>query len=127
MLGVIDSYSGISTNDIAEARRFYSEVLGLSVESAGGDNLFVRLPTGGSVLIYPKDDHVAASFTVLNFAVEDVDAAVADLAARGVEVLRYEGMWQDELGIARGKDSGFGPDIAWFADPAGNIFSVLTD
>ena len=77
------------------------------------------------MLVYPNPDHTPATYTVLNLEVSDIDAAVADLTARGVEMTRYEGFEQDELGIARGIESGFGPDIAWFTDPAGNIIAVL--
>jgi predicted enzyme related to lactoylglutathione lyase len=73
-------------------------------------------------MVYPKPDHVPATYTILNFPVDDIDAAVDELASRGVEFLRYEGFEQDEKGIARGD----GPDIAWFTDPAGNILAVLT-
>jgi len=77
------------------------------------------------VFIYPKDDHVPATFTVFNFEVADIDAAVDELVAAGVVLERYEGAPQDEKGIARGKAANMGPDIAWFTDPAGNILSVL--
>ncbi len=86
--------------------------------------LGLQLP-GGRVFIYPKDDHEPATFTVLNFEVADIDAAVAELEAAGVTLERYAGMPQDEKGVMRGKATGNGPDIAWFTDPAGNILSVL--
>ncbi|WP_327036874.1 VOC family protein [Microbacterium sp. CH12i] len=86
----------------------------------------VQLPKGGSVLVYPKGDHQPAAFTILNFPVEDVDAVVDELLAKGVTMERYDGAGQDEKGIARGKSVGRGPDIAWFKDPAGNILSVLS-
>ncbi len=78
------------------------------------------------MLVYPKADHVPATFTVLNLPVDDIDAAVDDLGARGVAFLRYDGSPQDEKGIMRGRAAGRGPDIAWFADPAGNVMSVLS-
>jgi catechol 2,3-dioxygenase-like lactoylglutathione lyase family enzyme len=121
-----DAFSGMSSNDLPASRAFYEDVLGLVVEEAGGGMLSVQLPKGGAVLIYPKDDHQPATFTILNFPVEDIDAVVDELIAKGVTMQRYDGMPQDEKGIARGKAAGQGPDIAWFADPAGNILSVLS-
>ena len=82
----------------------------------------LRLNVGSGVMIYQKDDHQPATYTVLNFPVADVEAAVEELTARGVSFQRYEGFSKYEKGIARGQ----GPDIAWFTDPAGNILSVLT-
>lgn len=122
MLGQSHAYSGFSTNDIETARRFYAESLGLRVTEANG-MLTLHLGSGGTVLIYPKDDHQAATYTCLNFPVADVDAAVDDLAARGVKFERYDGLDQDERGIMRGS----GPPIAWFTDPAGNILSVIQE
>ena len=125
MFGDSQAYSGFSTNDIARAREFYGRTLGLGISETMG-NLIVDLPGGGRVLIYPKDDHQPASFTILNFPVADIDAAVDALAAEGIQMERYEGFDQDEKGIARGTATGQGPDIAWFRDPAGNILSVLS-
>jgi hypothetical protein len=85
----------------------------------------IDLPGGGRVLIYPKDDHQPASFTILNFPVADIEAAVDALTAEGIQMERYEDFGQDDKGISRGKETGQGPDIAWFKDPAGNILSVL--
>lgn len=122
-----DAFSGMSSNDTAASRRFYEEVLGLTVEQQGGGGLIsVQLPKGGAVLIYPKEDHQPAAFTILNFPVDDIDAVVDELESKGVEMLRYDNMGQDEKGIQRGKAAGRGPDIAWFTDPAGNILSVLS-
>ena len=87
--------------------------------------LGLRFPNGGRVFIYPKDDHQPATFTVLNFPVDDLDAAVDDLTAKGVTFERYEGMPHDAKGIVRSPSPDMGPDIAWFKDPAGNILSVL--
>ena len=120
-------FSGFSVDDIDAARTFYSEVLGLSVKDEGMGLLSIALPSGGAVLVYPKPDHAPAVFTILNLQVPDVDAAVDELTARGVTMERYPAMpHQDEKGIARGRQSETGPDIAWFRDPAGNILSVLT-
>jgi catechol 2,3-dioxygenase-like lactoylglutathione lyase family enzyme len=116
------AFSGFSVGDLAEAKRFYGETLGLEVVEQNG-LLGLRLAGGGEVLIYPKDDHAPATFTVLNFPVADIEQAVDDLTARGVRFERYEGAEQDDKGIHRGG----GPLIAWFKDPAGNILSVLQD
>ncbi len=112
-------------DDVAAAKEFYSSTLGLTVEPDGvGARL--HLPGGGIVFIYPKPDHQPASFTILNFEVENIDAAVADLTSRGVQFERYEGMQGvDAKGIMRGREHNTGPDIAWFLDPAGNVLSVL--
>jgi len=120
------AYSGFSARDTQEARAFYESVLGLSVQDAEMEGIVrIELATGGVVIVYPKgDQHVPASFTVLNFPVDDVDGAVDELVAKGVEMLRYDGMHQDDKGISRGKSAGMGPDIAWFTDPSGNILSV---
>jgi predicted enzyme related to lactoylglutathione lyase len=121
MLENTRAFSGYSADDIAAAAQFYGETLGLEVSESNG-LLTLHLPGGRDTLIYPKGEHhQPATFTVLNFPVDDIDAAVDDLAARGVEFERYEGIEQDERGISR---SG-GPLIAWFKDPAGNILSVL--
>jgi catechol 2,3-dioxygenase-like lactoylglutathione lyase family enzyme len=120
------AYAGFSTNDIAVAKEFYGQTLGLEV-SEGMGSLMVDLAGGGHVLIYPKDNHEPATFTVLNFPVDDIDAAVDAIKSAGITFERYEGIEQDERGIARGRAAGQGPDIAWFKDPAGNILSVLTE
>lgn len=115
------AFSGFSVDDLPAARRFYAETLGLRVTEANG---LLTLHLGGAVpvLVYPKGDaHEPASFTILNFPVDDVDAAVEALAARGVVFERYPQMPQDEKGVMRGN----GPTIAWFKDPAGNVLSVL--
>ena len=126
MLRSSHSFSGFSTNDIDKAREFYGQTLGLQTSEAMGA-LMLDLPGGGRVFIYPKDNHEPATFTVLNFPVADIDAAVDALAGGGVTFERYEGLEQDERGIARGRAVGQGPDIAWFKDPAGNILSVLEE
>jgi catechol 2,3-dioxygenase-like lactoylglutathione lyase family enzyme len=121
MLKDSKAFSGFSVPDVEEAQRFYGETLGLEASIEGGGILSLRFAGGGTAIAYPKDDHEPATFTILNFPVADVEAAVDDLASRGVEFERYEGFPQDEKGIMRGQ----GPDIAWFKDPAGNILSVL--
>jgi len=121
-------FSGFSVNDLAEAKQFYAEILGLAVanEEMG---LQLKLPEGGTLFIYPKDDHQPATFTVLNFVVENIDNAVDELTNKGVSFERYSDMPMkpDEKGILRGLAANQGPDIAWFKDPAGNILSVLQD
>ena len=113
-------FSGFSVNDIAAAERIYRDVLGLDVSEQYG-MLRLRLGDDTSVLVYPKEDHVPASFTILNFPVDNIDEAVDELVRRGVTFERYDAAPQDDKGIARGQ----GPDIAWFTDPAGNVLSVL--
>ena len=114
-------FSGFSINDSEAALEFYTDVLGLDVREMGDGFLHLALDGDTRVLMYPKDDHQPASFTVLNLPVDDVHAAVSDLAAKGVTFLRYDDMPQDELGVMTGQ----GPDIAWFTDPAGNVLSVI--
>lgn len=115
-------FSGFAVDDVPRAKRFYEETLGLSVAEEFG-MLRLRLGEGVEVLVYPKPDHVPATFTLLNFPVADIDRAVAGLAGRGVIFERYDGIEADATGIARGE----GPPIAWFKDPAGNILSVLQE
>ena len=118
------AYGGFSVADIEAARAFYGETLGLRVSDSPMGMLLLEIAGGNGTIVYPKDDHVPATFTILNFPVDDVDAAVDELVAKGVVFESYEGM-TDEKGIARGLAAGRGPDIAWFKDPAGNILSVL--
>jgi len=122
MLEKSKAFSGFAVPDIEKAKRFYGETLGLKVSEEHG-LLTLHLAGGNSVLIYPKPNHVPATFTVLNFPVENVDRAVEDLKKRGVrfEVYDLPDIKTDENGIMRGN----GPTIAWFKDPAGNILSVL--
>jgi catechol 2,3-dioxygenase-like lactoylglutathione lyase family enzyme len=116
------AFSGFSVNDIARARAFYGQTLGLNVSEENG-LLFLHVAGGRDVVVYPKPDHAPASFTVLNFPVDDIASAVDALRERGVEFERYEGtdVETDERGILRGG----GPLIAWFKDPAGNVLSVI--
>ena len=118
------AFSGFSVDDIEKARVFYSQILGLEVSEANG-MLTLHLATGGRVLLYPKEGHEPATFTVLNLPVDDIDAAVDELVAAGVSFERYEGMPHDEKGIVRPPKPEYGPPIAWFRDPAGNILAVL--
>jgi catechol 2,3-dioxygenase-like lactoylglutathione lyase family enzyme len=114
------SFSSFAVDDIDAARRFYGETLGVNVNDGPMGVLGLDL-AGGTTMVYPKPDFTPATYTILNFAVDNVDAAVEELGSRGVEFERYEGLEQDDKGIARGE----GPDIAWFKDPAGNILAVL--
>jgi predicted enzyme related to lactoylglutathione lyase len=117
------AFSGFAVDDLEEARRFYGETLGLKISDGPMGVLSLELAGDRPTMIYPKPDFTPATYTILNFQVDDVDAAVDELTARGVEMERYEGFDQDEKGIARDN----GPTIAWFKDPAGNILSVLSD
>jgi catechol 2,3-dioxygenase-like lactoylglutathione lyase family enzyme len=114
------AYSGIAVRDLAAARKFYGEVLGLRTSEDHG-NLWLHLAGGRDTFVYEQPTATPASYTVLNFEVEDVGAAVGELTARGVRFQRYDGMPQDEQGVMRGE----GPDIAWFTDPSGNVLSVI--
>jgi catechol 2,3-dioxygenase-like lactoylglutathione lyase family enzyme len=115
------TFSSFAVDDLEAARAFYGEMLGVNVGEGPMGVLELRLAGDRTTMVYPKPDYTPATYTVLNFIVDDVDAAVDELTARGVEFERYEGLDQDEKGIARGN----GPDIAWFKDPAGNILAVL--
>ena len=118
------AFSGFSVNDLAKAKEFYTQTLGLKVVEEGV-GLRLHLPGGGTAFAYPKDDHQPATFTLLDFVVDDIDEAVDELKSRGVSFERYAGMSQDEKGIMRGISQNMGPDIAWFKDPAGNFLAVL--
>jgi catechol 2,3-dioxygenase-like lactoylglutathione lyase family enzyme len=120
MLANTNAFSGFAVDDIQKAREFYGETLGLRVSEEHG-LLTLHLAGDRDTLIYPKPDHTPATYTILNFPVDDVEQAVDELTARGVRFERYDGFEQDEKGIFRGG----GPYIAWFTDPAGNILSVL--
>ena len=116
------AFSGFAVPDTDAAKDFYGGTLGLEVTEED-DVLALHIAGGRPVLIYPKPDHEPATYTILNFPVEDIDAAVDELTERGVAFELYEGFGQDEKGIVRGNDQG--PPIAWFRDPAGNILAVL--
>jgi catechol 2,3-dioxygenase-like lactoylglutathione lyase family enzyme len=124
MLRDSKAFSGFSAGDTQTAKKFYSETLGLDVAESHG-LLTLRLAGGNNVLIYPKPNHVPATFTVLNFPLKDVDLAVDELTKRGVrfEIYDLPDLKTDKKGIMRGN----GPTIAWFKDPAGNILSVIEE
>ena len=117
------AYSGFAAKDLDAAQRFYGDTLGLDVKSPEpGELLDITLPGGSAhVLVYQKDDHVPATYTILNFPVADVDKAVDDLKGKGIEMARFDGFEQDPKGISRDDR---GPTIAWFRDPSGNILAV---
>ena len=120
------TFSSFSVDDIDQAREFYGKTLGVDVSDNEEGGLELSFPNSGSVFIYPKENHEAATFTVLNFLVDDIDATVDDLTDRGIEFESYDGeMETDEKGIFRGADDDKGPNIAWFKDPAGNFLSVI--
>ena len=123
MLADSKAFSGFAVKDLAAAREFYGDTLGLQVSDLDETSGLLTLHLAGArdVFVYAKDNHTPATYTILNFPVADIDAAVDELTKRGVEFERYEGFGQDEKGIARVQ----GPAIAWFTDSSGNILSVL--
>jgi predicted enzyme related to lactoylglutathione lyase len=123
MFGQSKAFGGFSVDDVEKAREFYGETLGIGTNVEHGI-LTLQLDGGARPTIaYPKPNHKPAEFTILNFPVEDIEAAVDALVERGVQLERYEGFKQDERGIMREE----GPYIAWFKDPAGNVLSVLQE
>jgi catechol 2,3-dioxygenase-like lactoylglutathione lyase family enzyme len=122
------AFSGFSVDDLQKAKQFYTETLGLEVNNEDM-GLQLNLPNGGKLFIYTKEGHEPATFTVLNFVVDNIDSAVDELTKSGVSFEHYDNMpvKQDDKGIIRGLSAKQGPDIAWFKDPAGNILSVLQD
>jgi catechol 2,3-dioxygenase-like lactoylglutathione lyase family enzyme len=121
MFAVAKPFGSFAVDDLAAARTFYGETLGLQVSEDGP--LMVHLAGDQRILVYPKPDHMPASFTILNFPVDDIDQAVAELPARGVPIQHYEDPQTDARGIYRGQ----GHSIAWFTDPAGNVLSVIKE
>jgi predicted enzyme related to lactoylglutathione lyase len=122
MLGNAETFSSFAVDDLDRAREFYADTLGITVSEGPMGVLSLDLAEGRSVLVYPKPDFTPATFTVLNFQVDDVEATVDDLTGRGIRFERYEGFDQDAKGISRTPGA---PSIAWFKDPAGNILAVL--
>lgn len=121
------AFSGYSSNDIVVCKEFYGTTLGLELQDKmGGIGFTVN---GQQIFIYPKDDHRPAAFTVLNFVVDDINDAIDELVAKGIEFERYSNLpaKQDERGALRGKDAGMGPNIAWFKDPSGNILALIEE
>ena len=118
------TFSAFTVDDLAQARQFYGETLGVRVSEQHG-LLTLHLAGGGDIRVYPKPDHTPASYTILMAQVDDIEAAAGDLATRGVRFERYDGMDQDERGITRGSDFPF--IAAWFKDSAGNILEVVQE
>jgi catechol 2,3-dioxygenase-like lactoylglutathione lyase family enzyme len=123
MLDTTKAFSGFSVDDIAAAKAFYGDTLGITVGEENG-LLNLHLAEGKDVLVYPKPNHTPATFTVLNFPVDDIDKAADELIAKGIQFEKYgPDFGQDDRGVAH--DAGGGPPIAWFTDPAGNVLSIL--
>jgi catechol 2,3-dioxygenase-like lactoylglutathione lyase family enzyme len=118
------AFSGFAVDDLDKAREFYGSVLGLDVSMEEMGLLTLHLAGDRPTLVYPKPDFEPATYTILNFPVDDIDAAVDELIERGVAFELYDGFGQDERGVSRNEG---GPPIAWFRDPAGNILAVLED
>jgi catechol 2,3-dioxygenase-like lactoylglutathione lyase family enzyme len=116
------AFSGFAVDDLQKAREFYGDTLGLKTSEEHG-LLTLHIAGDRATLVYPKPDHTPATYTILNFPVDKIDEAVDELTSRGVRFERYDGLGQDEKGIAREG----GPYIAWFKDPAGNLLSVLQE
>ncbi len=118
------AFSGFSVNDLQKAKDFYGQTLGLDVSDAPMGLLQLNIAGGTVILVYPRPNHTPATFTILNFPVEEIEAAVDELTRRGVRFEKYDqpDLKTDEKGIQRDNE---GPRIAWFKDPAGNILSVL--
>lgn len=124
MLKHSKAFSGFSVNDISKAKTFYADILGLNVKNNPMGLLELNVEGGNHIIIYPKPNHVPATFTILNFPVKNIDEVVDELIKKGIIFEQYEGVIKtDKKGICRG--NGKGPNIAWFKDPAGNILSVI--
>ncbi len=125
MLQATNAFSSFSVNDIEKTKIFYEKTLGLTIKENPMGLLELHFPNGQRVLIYPKPNHEPATFTVLNFPIENIENAVDEISAKGVKFLQYEAQIKtDPKGICR---SDKGPNLAWFKDPAGNILAVLED
>ena len=121
MIRVDEAFNGFSVNDLAAAKDFYGKTLGVPLEEIPAG---LSLKIGNGILVYPKQDHQPATYTVLNFPVDDIDQALDELTGKGIKFEHYAGI-TDHKGVARGLAHDRGPDIAWFKDPAGNILSIL--
>lgn len=125
MTSYTHGFSGFAVKDVEAARVFYAETLGLDARIGEMGMLDLELPGGAHVLAYPKEDHEPAVFTIINLVVPDLDAAMDELAGKGVTFERYDGMPQDEKGVMRGTEHDMGPDIAWLLDPSGNVIGLM--
>lgn len=123
MIDTSKAFSGFSVNDIPKATEFYAGTLAMKVKQGEMGILSIQILGGGEIIVYPKPNHVPAEFTILNFPVSNIDEAVEELNAKGVEFLQYDNdtIKTDHKGVMRGN----GPNIAWFKDPAGNILSII--
>lgn len=120
------AFSGFSVNDMQQAKEFYHGKLGIEVSENEMGIMTLHISGGSKIIVYPKPNHVPATFTILNFPVSDVEKTVDELINAGITFEQYEiPVKTDAKGIVRG--NGRGPDIAWFKDPAGNILSVLKE
>lgn len=120
------AFSSFSVNDVEKAKEFYGNTLGLDAKIEEMGMLNIHLSNGAEIMVYPKPDHQPATFTVLNFMVDNIEQSVDELTQKGVTFEHYDGeIKTDKKGIARGKEAGRGPNIAWFTDPAGNIIAVI--
>lgn len=120
------AFSGFSVADTKKAKTFYGHTLGLQVKDGEMDTLAIHLAGGAEVIVYPKGEaHTPASFTILNFMVPNIEKAVDQLVAKGIQMERYPDMEADAKGIFRGAEQDMGPNIAWFKDPDGNVLSVI--
>jgi catechol 2,3-dioxygenase-like lactoylglutathione lyase family enzyme len=124
MFKPVSTFKGFSVNDLSAAQSFYEKMLGLRVSPEGDIGINIHLPDG-LAYAYLKDDHTPATYTTLDFVVDNIDEAVDSLREQGVQFERYDNTPQDEKGILRGLTLDMGPDIAWFRDPAGNILAVV--
>jgi catechol 2,3-dioxygenase-like lactoylglutathione lyase family enzyme len=128
MVQIRDAFPGFSVDDVGAAREFYGSTLGLPVDDDEMGGLRITLPSGQAVFVYPKPDHTPATFTIMNFVVDDIGRGVDELNEAGVVTKIYTepvDFGTDERGIAWGSDENPGPNIAWFRDPAGNVLSVI--
>ena len=121
MIRVDQAFNGFSVNDLAAAKDFYGTTLGVPLEDIPQG---LKLKIGKGILVYPKQDHLPATYTALNFPVDNIDEALDELTGKGIKFEHYAGI-TDHKGVARGLAHDRGPDIAWFKDPAGNILSIL--
>jgi catechol 2,3-dioxygenase-like lactoylglutathione lyase family enzyme len=123
----IKAVSSFSVDDLAKAKDFYTRILGLGV-SEDSEGLYLHTGGGGKIFVYPKKNHIPATYTILIFPVDNIDVAVEELKRKGIKFEHYEGdIKTDEKGIARESSNGQGPDAAWFKDPAGNFLSVIEE
>jgi predicted enzyme related to lactoylglutathione lyase len=130
MLEQTPAFSGFAVRDMTAAKQFYGQTLGVIIEDQGDMGITLKLAGGNDVFVYAKEDHAPATFTLLNFAVADIDATIDQMTAAGVVFEHYDfsnGAKTDDKGVMRGKDVNMSPNIAWFKDPSGNILSILED